>query len=125
VTLAFPPIIIALLAATLYGPGPTTLIIVLGILFIPQFARISYGQTLSVAKQEFVEAAEIFGANPFVRVFRVILPNIAAPIFVQFSLTMAAAVLLESGLSLLGIGIVQPEPYLGAMVAAGQRHIAL
>jgi len=124
VILAFPPIIIALLAATLYGPGPTTLIIVLGILFIPQFARISYGQTLSISQKEFVEAAEIFGANPFVRLFRVILPNIAAPIFVQFSLTMAAAVLLESGLSFLGLGIVPPDPSLGAMVAAGQRHMA-
>lgn len=124
VILAFPPIIIALLAATLYGPGASTLIVVLGILFIPQFARISYGQTLSIAKQEFVEAAEIFGANPFVRIFRVILPNIAAPIFVQFSLTMAAAVLLESGLSFLGLGIVPPEPSLGAMVADGQRHMA-
>lgn len=124
VILAFPPIIIALLAVTLYGPGAMTLIIVLGILFIPQFARISYGQTLSISKKEFVEAAEIFGANPFVRVFRVILPNIAAPIFVQFSLTMAAAVLLESGLSFLGLGIVPPDPSLGAMVADGQRHMA-
>lgn len=124
VILAFPPIIIALLAATLYGPGPTTLIIVLGVLFIPQFARISYGQTLSVAGKEFVEAAEIFGANPLIRLFRVILPNIAAPIFVQFSLTMAQAVLLESGLSFLGLGIVPPAPSLGAMVADGQRHMA-
>lgn len=124
VILAFPPIIIALLAATLYGPGAGTLIVVLGILFIPQFARISYGQTLSISKKEFVEAAEIFGANPFIRIFRVILPNIAAPIFVQFSLTMAAAVLLESGLSFLGLGIVPPDPSLGAMVADGQRHMA-
>lgn len=123
VILAFPPIIIALLAATLYGPGTLTLIVVLGILFIPQFARISYGQTLSISQKEFVEAAEVFGANPFVRLFRVILPNIAAPIFVQFSLTMAAAVLLESGLSFLGLGIVPPDPSLGAMVAAGQRHM--
>lgn len=124
VILAFPPIIIALLAVTLYGPGVATLVVVLGILFIPQFARISYGQTLSISQKEFVEAAEIFGANPFVRIFRVILPNIAAPIFVQFSLTMAAAVLLESGLSFLGLGIVPPDPSLGAMVAGGQRHMA-
>lgn len=123
IILAFPPIIIALLAATLYGPGTLTLIVVLGILFIPQFARISYGQTLSMSQKAFVEAAEVFGANPFERLFRVILPNIAAPIFVQFSLTMAAAVLLESGLSFLGLGIVPPDPSLGAMVAAGQRHM--
>ena len=123
VILAFPPIIIALLAATLYGPGAVTLIVVLGILFIPQFARISYGQTLSISQKEFVEASEVFGASSFVRLFRVILPNIAAPIFVQFSLTMAAAVLLESGLSFLGLGIVPPDPSLGAMVAEGQRHM--
>lgn len=124
VILAFPPIIIALLAATLYGPGTGTLIVVLGILFIPQFARIAYGQTLSISKKEFVEASEVFGASVFVRLFRVVLPNILAPIFVQFSLTMAAAILLESGLSFLGLGIVPPAPSLGAMVAEGQRYMA-
>jgi peptide/nickel transport system permease protein len=123
VILAFPPIIIALLATTIYGPGPLTLIAVMGVLFIPAFARIVYGQALSVGKLEFVEASEVFGANIFVRLFRIILPNVAGPILIQFSLTMAAAILLESGLSYLGLGIVPPAPSLGTMVAQGQRYM--
>lgn len=124
VILAFPPIIIALLATTIYGPGPITLIAVMGVLFIPAFARIVYGETLRVGRAEYVEAAEVFGASVFTRLFRVILPNVAAPIFVQFSLTLASSILLESGLSYLGLGIVPPAPSLGAMVAEGQRYMS-
>lgn len=124
VILAFPPIIIALLATTIYGPGPITLIAVMGVLFIPAFARIVYGETLRVGRAEYVEASEVFGASIFSRLFRVILPNVAAPIFVQFSLTLATSILLESGLSYLGLGIVPPAPSLGAMVAEGQRYMS-
>ena len=124
VVLAFPPIVLALLAVTVYGPGTTTLIVVMGVLFAPTFARITYGQTLSVKREEYVEAARAFGAKIPVTLFKVVLPNVSAPIIVQFSLTMAAAILLESGLSYLGLGVVPPAPSWGAMVAQGQRYIA-
>jgi peptide/nickel transport system permease protein len=123
VILAFPPIILALLAVTIYGPGPITLILVMGVLFAPTFARITYGQTLSVKREEYVEAARAFGAKTPVTLLRVVLPNVSAPIIVQFSLTMAQAILLESGLSFLGLGVVPPEPSWGAMVAEGQRYV--
>ncbi|MCU1519390.1 MAG: hypothetical protein JWQ75_4111 [Pseudarthrobacter sp.] len=123
VILAFPPIILALLAVTIYGPGPITLIMVMGVLFAPTFARITYGQTLSVKREEYVEAARAFGAKTPVTLLKVVLPNVSAPIIVQFSLTMAQAILLESGLSYLGLGVVPPEPSWGAMVAEGQRFI--
>lgn len=123
VILAFPPIILALLAVTIYGPGPITLIMVMGVLFAPTFARITYGQTLSVKREEYVEAARAFGAKTPVTLFKVVLPNVSAPVIVQFSLTMAQAILLESGLSYLGLGVVPPEPSWGAMVAEGQRFI--
>jgi len=124
VVLAFPPIILALFAVTIYGPGPITLIMVMGVLFAPTFARITYGQTLSVKREEYVEAARAFGARTPVTLFKVVLPNVSAPIIVQFSLIMAQAILLESGLSYLGLGVVPPEPSWGAMVAQGQRYIA-
>lgn len=123
VILAFPPIILALLAVTIYGPGPITLILVMGVLFAPTFARITYGQTLSVKREEYVEAARAFGAKTPVTLLRVVLPNVSAPIIVQFSLTIAQAILLESGLSFLGLGVVPPEPSWGAMVAEGQRYV--
>ncbi|PRI11247.1 ABC transporter permease [Leucobacter massiliensis] len=123
VILAFPPIILALLAVTLYGPGAVTLIVAMGVLFAPLFARITYGQVLSVKREEYVDAARTFGAPTLLVMFRTVLPNVSAPIIVQFSLTMAAAVLLESGLSYLGLGIVPPAPSWGSMVAQGQRYL--
>lgn len=123
VVLAFPPIILALLAVTLYGPGSVTLIIAMGVLFAPIFARITYGQVLSVKREEYVDSAKTFGAPTPVILFRTVLPNVSAPIIVQFSLTMAAAILLESGLSYLGLGVVPPTPSWGSMVAQGQRYL--
>jgi peptide/nickel transport system permease protein len=123
VILAFPPIVLALLAVTLYGPGSFTLIISMGVLFAPIFARITYGQVLSIKREEYVDAAKTFGAPTIVVLFRTVLPNAFAPIIVQFSLTMAAAVLLESGLSYLGLGVVPPTPSWGSMVAQGQRYL--
>lgn len=124
VVLAFPPIILALLAVTIAGPGAVTLILVMGVLFAPIFARIAYGQTLSVKKLEYVEAAQAYGAKSPIILGRVILPNISSPIIVQFSLTIAASILLESGLSYLGLGIVPPTASWGVMVAEGQRYMA-
>ncbi|WP_162893352.1 ABC transporter permease [Microbacterium halotolerans] len=124
VILAFPPIVLALLAVTLYGQGATTLILAIGVLSAPLFARIAYGQTLSVKREEYVDAARAFGAPTPVVIFRTILPNISAPIIVQFSLTIAAAILLESGLSYLGLGVVPPAPSWGSMVAQGQRYLS-
>lgn len=123
VILAFPPIILALLAVTLYGPGPITLIIAMGVLFAPIFARITYGQVLSTKREEYVDAAKTFGAPTIVVMFRTVLPNVSAPIIVQFSLTIAAAILMESGLSYLGLGVVPPTPSWGSMVAQGQRYL--
>ncbi|WP_144875371.1 ABC transporter permease [Microbacterium sp. 1.5R] len=123
VILAFPPIVPALLAVTLYGPGPVTLIIAIGVLFAPIFARITYGQVLSTKREEYVDAARTFGAPTVVILFRTVLANVSAPIIVQFSLTMAAAILMESGLSYLGLGVVPPTPSWGSMVAQGQRYL--
>jgi peptide/nickel transport system permease protein len=124
VLLAFPPIVLALLVVAIYGPGQWTLIVVMGLLFMPTFARVVYGQTLSVTQAEYVTAAEAFGARVPVRLFRVVLPNVAAPIIVQCSVVMASAILLESGLSYLGLGIVPPAPSWGSMVATGQRYMS-
>lgn len=123
VILAFPPIVLALLAVTLYGPGPVTLIVAMGVLFAPIFARVTYGQVLSTKREEYVDAARVFGAPTIVILFRTVLSNVSAPIIVQFSLTMAAAILMESGLSYLGLGVVPPTPSWGSMVAQGQRYL--
>jgi peptide/nickel transport system permease protein len=121
IIVSFPPLIVALLFVTLYGPGQLTLIVSLGVLFAPSFARLVYAQTLSVREVEYVEAAKAFGAGNARTLFGVVLPNVATPIAVQFPITIAAAILTSSGLSYLGLGIVPPTPSWGGMVASGQR----
>lgn len=123
--MAFPPIVLALLIVTIYGSGQVTLIVIMGILFAPVFARLTYGQTLSIKSAEFVEAAKAFGAGNTTVMTRVVFPNVMGPIIAQLPITIAAAILLESGLSYLGLGITPPTPSWGGMVASGQRFMAL
>jgi peptide/nickel transport system permease protein len=124
VILAFPPIILALLIVTIYGSGVVTLIVVMGLLFAPNFARITYGQVVGVKHAEYVEAAKAIGAPTPRILLRTVLPNIMSPIAVQMSLTLASTILLESGLSFLGLGVVPPTASWGLMVAEGQRFMA-
>lgn len=114
--LCFPPILLALLVVTLLGPGATTLILVLSILYVPGFVRVAYAQVLSVRAMDYVEAARALGAPAPRLLVRTILPNIAGPVLVQLSLAVSAAVVLESGLSFLGLGVVPPAPSWGLMI---------
>ena len=91
VILAFPPIVLALLIVTIYGPGVSTLIITMGILFSPRFARLTYGQVVTVKHLEYVEAARVFGNSPLRTMLAVVLPNVSAPIIVQLPLTLATS----------------------------------
>jgi peptide/nickel transport system permease protein len=116
IVLCFPPLLLALLVVTLLGPGATTLILVLSLLFTPGFVRVAYGETLSVRALDYVTAQVALGAGSGRILSRVILPNIAPPLLVQLSLTVAAAMVLESGLSFLGLGVVPPAPSWGLMI---------
>jgi peptide/nickel transport system permease protein len=114
--LCFPPILLALLVVTLIGPGVRTLIIVLSILYAPGFARVGYAQTLATRPLDYVTAQVALGAAPQRILACTILPNVAPPLIVQFSLTVASAMVLESGLSFLGLGVVPPDPSWGLMI---------
>lgn len=116
IIMCFPPVLLALLVVTLLGPGAGTLIFVLSVLYIPGFARVTYAEVLAVKGREYVEAARAIGASSARILLLTVLPNIAGPILVQFSLAVAAAVVLESGLSFLGLGVVPPAPSWGLMI---------
>ena len=120
IVLCFPPLLLALLVVTLLGPGAGTLIPVLAVLYLPGFVRVVYAGALAVRAQDYVEAAHAIGARPARIMLRTILPNIAGPVLVQVSLTAAAAVVLESGLSFLGLGVVPPAPSWGLMIGAAR-----
>ncbi|MDD1498226.1 ABC transporter permease [Agrobacterium sp. CNPSo 3708] len=124
IVLCFPPLLLAMLAVTLYGPGPITLIPVLSVVFVPGFTRVAYASVLTVRSQDYVEAVRAMGASNGRIMMKTILPNIMGPLLVQASFVTAAAVVLESGLSFLGLGVVPPSPSLGLMIGTGRAAIA-
>ncbi|MGK9232367.1 dipeptide/oligopeptide/nickel ABC transporter permease/ATP-binding protein [Inquilinus limosus] len=124
VVLCFPPLLLALLVVTLLGPGVLTLIPVLALVYLPAFTRVTYAGVLSARSQDYVEAMRAQGAGGLEIMTRTILPNVAGPILVQFSLATASAVVLESGLSFLGLGVVPPAPSLGVMIGGARATMA-
>ena len=123
IMLSFPPILLALLAVGFWESGVLGLTVVIGVLYIPHFARVAHSATLQVARQEFLEAEHAMGASVRRVVFTAIVPNILSPLVVQATLTVAAAILLESGLSFLGLGIVPPEPSWGQMIGTARGYL--
>jgi len=116
VMLAFPSIILAIAITTVLGPSITNLMIALGIVYVPQYARLARSSTLAVAELEFVEAARALGSSTLRMLGRHVLPNIAAPLLVQATLGIATAELEAAGLSYLGLGARPPAPEWGAML---------
>lgn len=102
--LAFPPILLAIFVVSFWGSSTRNVILVIGLLYTPRFARIAYSATLSVKENEYITAAQAIGAGGIRILLTGILPNITAPLLVQTSLAMGTAILLESGLSFLGLG---------------------
>jgi peptide/nickel transport system permease protein len=123
--LSFPPILLALFVITFLGPSLLNVILVIGLLYIPRFARIAHGATLSVREAEYVQAATAIGAAHWYTMRRAILPNIAAPLFVQVSLGLGQAILLEAGLSFLGLGAPPPASSWGRMIEQSTRFMSL
>ena len=123
--LSFPPILLALFVITFLGPSLVNVILVVGLLYIPRFARIAHGATLSVRETEYVQASTAMGATHGRTLRRAILPNIAAPLFVQTSLGLGQAILLEAGLSFLGLGAPPPTPSWGRMIEQSSRFMSL
>jgi peptide/nickel transport system permease protein len=116
IILCFPPLLLALLVVTLMGPGALTLVVALAFLYAPGFARVCFAETIAARALEFVTAQEALGARATRILARTILPNVAPALLVQFSLTVATALVLESGLSFLGLGVVPPAPSWGLMI---------
>ncbi len=114
--LAFPSIILAIGITTILGPSINNLMIAVGIVYIPQYARLARASVLSVKNLEYIEAARALGALVPTILWRHILPNILAPLLVQATLGIATATLEAAGLSYLGLGARPPSPEWGAML---------
>lgn len=120
---AFPSLVLAIGITAMLGPGLGNAMVAIGITFLPVFARLMRAQTLSVKEHLFVEAARSFGSSPLEIVLRHIVPNAIQPIVVQVALLLSVALLAESALSFLGMGVQPPEPSWGQMLASAYRHM--
>lgn len=120
--LAVPTLIFAMLIVSLYGAGNTTIVVITAVVFFPAFARLVYGEVLSLRSAAYVEAAELFGGTRWQIIRGPLLRGVGPLIIAQGFVTLAFAVGLESGLSFLGLGITPPTPSLGLMIATGQQY---
>jgi peptide/nickel transport system permease protein len=124
IQIAVPFTLVALLVVAIAGTGIEVLILVLGIAYWEQYARIVRGQVLALRSLPFVEAGRAIGMSNSRLLFRHILPNVASPIIVQATLVISNLILLESSLSFLGLGIQPPTASLGSMVGQGRDYMA-
>ncbi len=121
--LSFPPLVLALALGAVLGAGLTGVLIALGVVYTPTFARLMRGQVLAVKARDYVDAARALGASGWRIACRLVLPNAATPIVVQASLSVAFAILAEASLSFLGLGIQPPAASCGSMINAGRGYL--
>lgn len=121
--LSFPAMLLAILVITIFGNSVTSLILTIATVNFPRFSRVVRGNVLSLKDREFVEANRAFGAKKSYIMFRTLLPNCMSAITVQFSLLTAIAILIEAGLSFIGLGIQPPDPAWGSMLNYSQLYL--
>lgn len=122
--LAFPAILFAILVVAAFGASALSIILTIGVIYIPRFARLVRGSVLFLKEEDFVTASRASGAADFHLVMRHILPNCLAPLLVQITLALAVAILIEAGLSYLGLGVQPPTPTWGNMLNQAQAYPA-
>jgi peptide/nickel transport system permease protein len=123
--LAFPLILLALAVVALLGANLRNLVIVMAITTWTIYARVVRGLSLTLRERDFVQAARALGAHDARIIVRHILPNVAAPVLVIWTLEVARVILMESALSFLGLGVPPPTPTWGRMLAEGRDYLTV
>lgn len=123
--LTLPPVLIALAVAATVGPSLTNVVMVIALLYWAQFARMVRGEALSIRERDYVQAAYAIGCGNMRLLRKHILPNLINTVIVLATLQVAGAILLESTLSFLGVGVPPPTPTWGTMVADGRPYVEL
>jgi peptide/nickel transport system permease protein len=125
VLFAFPSVLLALGVVAALGPSPSNVVLAIGVVYTPIFARVIRGPVLSIKEREFVEAARGLGARASRIVVRHVLPNLLSVIIVQVSIALSWAVLTEASLSFLGLSAQPPAPSWGVMLNEGRQNVEL
>lgn len=125
ITWSIPTLLLVIAITLALGKGFWQVFVAVGLTMWVEVARVVRGQVLSVKEQQYVEAARVLGFSDFRIIFKHILPNIMAPVIVISAANFAAAILIESGLSFLGIGAQPPTPSWGAMIKDHYSYIVV
>jgi len=125
VLLAFPPLILALAVTAFLGQSILHLTCILGLLGVPAFMRVARAATLTLARREFVIAAQALGATHARILLRELLPNVILPLFAFFLLGVAVTIVAEGSLSFLGLGVPPPISSWGSMIGEGRESLEM
>jgi ABC-type dipeptide/oligopeptide/nickel transport system permease subunit len=119
--LAFPPLLLALVASAVWGPSTRTAIFALGVVYTPLVARVTRAAVLGERRLDYVSASRGLGNSEVRTVFRHVVPNVVGPLLVVASVVFSRAVIVEASLSFLGAGTQAPNPNWGVMIAEGRK----
>jgi len=123
ILMAFPSLIMGLMVLAVLGAGVAKMILAIGIVLSPTFARVAHGATLSVKKNDYIEAARAIGVRKHNILRRHILVNIVSELVVLGSIWTATAIRVEANLSFIGLGVSPPTPAWGSMIRDGTQHL--
>ena len=121
---SFPALLLAIAVAAVLTPGARNAVIAIGVVYIPIFARVVRGPTVSEASREYVDAARVAGARDTRVLLRHVAPNVASPWVIQISVALSHALLLEAALGYLGLGVQAPEPSWGSLLKEAADFIS-
>ncbi len=121
--LAFPRLVLLIMIVALFKPSTPLIVLVLGLTQWPGTARIVRGEVLSLREREFIQAARALGMSRRRIILRHLVPNVLAPVIVTATLGIGNTIVLEAGLSFLGLGVQPPSPSWGNMVADGRQNL--
>jgi len=121
--LSFPTILLAITVVSFFGYGLGQVMVAIGVIFSPVFARIVRAETLIIKTESFVEASRALGTPVFKRIFIHIIPNLLAKVIVQSTITFALAIVIEASLSYLGLGTQPPTPSWGLMLKDAKDYL--
>lgn len=124
VLMAFPALLLAIVVVALAGAGTGVLLLAIAIIYVPIIARVMRAAALETSRESFIEAARARGASSWRLMFRHVTPNSLGPVVVQASILMAVSILLEAGLSFIGLGVQPPTPSLGLLLSTGRDFMA-
>ena len=125
IMLSFPMILLSILIIAFFGSSLLNVMLAIGISLAPRFARLARGLTLSVKELEYIEAARAMGAGWLRICIRHIFPNILTPLMVTATLYISTAILIESSLSYMGLGVQPPDPTWGSIINEGRQVIRI